>query len=108
MPKDSITIRLQSDLIDSLEAEADEQSVSRSEYIRQILRQRHEVDELQEKVDTLQERLDSREDRVTELEKQLTERSRIEEKVDTLAKKEQESDAPFFIKWYWWYKSRDE
>ena len=54
MPKDSITIRLQSDLIDSLEAEADEQSVSRSEYIRQILRQRHEVDELQEKVDTLQ------------------------------------------------------
>jgi len=106
MPKDSITIRLQSDLIDSLETEADEEGVSRSEYIRQILRQRHDVEDLREKVDTLQERLDSREDRVRELEDQLTKRSRIEEKVDTLAKKEQESNAPFVVKWHRWYKNR--
>lgn len=107
MAKTSITIRLQQDLIDSLEAEADEKDVTRSQYIRETLQNRHEADELREKVETLQDRLESREERVTELEEQLRERSRIEEKVDTLAKREQESNAPFVVKWWKWWKNRD-
>ena len=107
MAKDSITIRLQSDLIDSLEAEADEKDVSRSEYIRNTLQNRHEADELREKVEQLQDRLESREKRIDELENQLRQRSHIEEKVDTLAKREQESNAPFVVKWYRWFKNRD-
>lgn len=107
MPKDGITIRLQTDLIDRLDDEAEEKDVSRSAYIREILHNRHEATELQQKVETLQERLESRENRVTELEDQLRERSRIEQKVDTLAKKERDSNAPFFVKWWKWYQDRD-
>jgi len=104
MSKESITIRLQPELIDRLEGEADEEGVSRSEYIRQILRERRESEELREELDTLQERLESREERVSELEEQLARRSNIEEKVDTLAKRQETSNAPFFVKWYRWFR----
>jgi chromosome segregation ATPase len=105
MPKDSVTIRLQSDLIDSLEDEAEEQDVSRSEYIRQILRDRDEIEELRDEVDTLRERLESREERISELEEQLARRSQLEDKVDTLANQEDDPEPPFFVKWYrWWNK----
>jgi hypothetical protein len=58
-------------------------------------------------VSELRDRLDTREERVSELETQLARRSEIEEKVDTLAKREQEGKAPFFIKWYRWWENRD-
>jgi len=99
----NVTIRLRQDLIDSLDDEADDRDVSRSEYIRQILDDRHEVDELRD-------RLDAREARIDELEEQLARRSQIGEKVDTLAKRvdEQDTDAtpPFPIRWYRWFRSR--
>jgi len=106
MPKDSITIRLQSDLIDSLESEAEAEGVSRSEYIRQVLRNRDEAEELREEVDTLQQRLENRESRIEELEEQLAKRSQIEEKVDVLAKRveEDEPDPPWPIRWVRWFR----
>jgi len=104
MAKESITIRLEGELIEGLEEEAEEEGVSRSEYIRQILRERGETEELREEVDTLQSRLESREERVSELEEQLARRSNIEEKVDTLAKRQETSNAPFFVKWYRWWR----
>jgi len=58
-------------------------------------------------VDTLQDEGESGEARARELEEQLRERSPIEEKVDTLVKKERESNAPFVVKWYRWFKDRD-
>jgi len=53
-----ITLRLSADMIESLEGEADERGVSRSEHLRDVIDSRHEheaeVDELREEVDELQ------------------------------------------------------
>jgi hypothetical protein len=46
----------------------------------------------------------SREERIEELEEQLARRSQIEDKVDTLAKQQEDDNAPFFIKWYNWFR----
>jgi metal-responsive CopG/Arc/MetJ family transcriptional regulator len=108
MPKDSITIRLEDELIARLEEEAEEEGVSRSEYIRQILREQGERRELEEEIDTLRQRLETREARVEELEQQLTRRSQIEDKVEEVAlevrEEREESNAPFFVKWYRWFR----
>jgi hypothetical protein len=83
-----------------LEREAAERGVSRSEYIRSILDDRHRADDLANRIDIKTERID-------ELEAQLSRRSQVEQKVDTLAKQqEKESEAPFFVKWYKWWRSR--
>jgi len=103
----TVTVRLPEELTDELDAEAGEQDVSRSEHIRERLQDHHEADELCEEMSELRDRLDAREERVSELETQLARRSEIEEKVDTLTKREQEGKAPFFIKWYRWRKNRD-
>ena len=63
-----------------LEAEAVERGVSRSEYVRGILDDRHRIVELEERVERKQARID-------ELEAQLTERSRVEEKIEELPDK---------------------
>lgn len=63
-----------------LEAEAVERGVSRSEYIRGILDDRHRIVELEKRVERKQARID-------ELEAQLTERSRVEEKIEELPDK---------------------
>jgi len=107
MAKESVTIRLEGELIAGLEREAEEEGVSRSEYVRQILRERGENEELQEEISALRERLEGRERRVRELEEQLARRSNIEEKVDTLAKRQETSNAPFFVKWYHWLQERE-
>ncbi|EMA25427.1 hypothetical protein C435_02502 [Haloarcula marismortui ATCC 33799] len=63
-----------------LEREAAERGISRSEYIRTILTDRHRVDELEE-------RLSIREDRIDELQTQLAERSQIQEQIEDLPDK---------------------
>lgn len=98
------TIRLDDELFKKIDEERKERGISRSEYIRQILRERHESDELREENATLRERLESREDRISDLEEQLAKRSQIEEKVDTLAKQQDEPEAPFFVKWVRWLR----
>jgi peptidoglycan hydrolase CwlO-like protein len=72
--------------------------------VRQILRERHESEELREEIDSLRDRLDSRKGRIEELEEQLARRSNIEEKIDTLAKRQETGNAPFFVKWYNWWR----
>lgn len=52
---DSITLRLEPDTIKSLDDEADEHGVSRSEYIRTIIDRRHEHDRIR---DEYEERID--------------------------------------------------
>jgi uncharacterized protein YlxW (UPF0749 family) len=110
MSKQGVTIRLREELIDALDEEADEKDVSRSEYIREILHSRHEVDELQEQVETLNERLESREERVSQLETQLARRSQMEDKIEEVAlevREERDSDnAPFFVNWWNWWRDR--
>jgi metal-responsive CopG/Arc/MetJ family transcriptional regulator len=40
----NVTLRIEADLVDELDQEADDRDRSRSEYIRQILRDRHEAE----------------------------------------------------------------
>ena len=61
---------------------------SMSEVMRDCITAHKERNQLEKEIEQLQDRLETREERVTELEEQLRERSRIEEKVDTLAKRE--------------------
>jgi len=109
MGRKAITIRLREELIDRLDDEAEDKGVSRSEYVREILQDRHRADELEDKVKSLQSQVDSREERIATLEEQLARRSQVENKVDELAlelKESRDQDAPFFVKWYRWYKNQ--
>jgi uncharacterized coiled-coil DUF342 family protein len=110
MAKETITIRIDGDLIDSLDAEAEDRDVTRSEYVRQILKDRRESDELREEIDSLREQLDRRQERIETLEEQLAKRSNIEEKVEDLPDKiravEEEPSAPFFVEWFRWWRNR--
>jgi len=102
------SFRLNTDVLDELDTEAENRNLTRSEYLRQIVRERHRADSLADKCDTLRTELNRREDRVSELEDQLRKRSRVEEKVDEMALQLRESDTepPFFIKWWNWYKKQ--
>jgi predicted DNA-binding protein len=75
--KKQVAVRLPLRQKAELEAEAAERGVSRSEYVRGILDDRHRIDELEDRVQRKQDRID-------ELEGQLTERSRVEEKIENL------------------------
>jgi len=75
-----ITIRIPAETKETLEAEADEYDVSVSEYIRTLIDQGREYDDLADRVD-------AREDRIETLEEQLRERSRVEEKIEDLPDK---------------------
>ncbi len=99
----NVTVRLREELIDRLD-EADERGVSRSEYIRDILDERHRVEELEAEVDRLQDRLDARERRITELEGQLARRSDVEEKINDLPDELRDDgpDPSFPVRWYQW------
>jgi chromosome segregation ATPase len=75
-----LTIRIQADTKESLEAEAAEYDVSVSEYVRRLIEKGREYDELQD-------RLQARENRIEELEGQLSRRSQIEDKIENLPDK---------------------
>lgn len=75
--KEQVAVRIPSRLKAKLEREADEREASRSEYIRNILADRHRTDELEE-------RMAIREERIDELETQLAELSQIQEKIEDL------------------------
>lgn len=107
MGRTQTTIRLADELVDELDAEASERGISRSEYVRRILCERHKKDELREMVATLRDRLDGREDRIETIETQLARRSQLEEKIDTLATQQTAEEPPFFVEWFNWWKNRD-
>lgn len=110
MARESITFRIDGDLLDEIDEEAEEEGVSRSEYIRQILHNRRESDILGEEVDTLEERIEAREGRIRELEQQLARRSQLESKIEDLPDKisdiESEPSPPFFVEWVRWFRRR--
>lgn len=102
-----ITVRLPDEMIDALEEEAEEQGVSRSEHMRNVIGSRRDADQLHEEIARLEERLESRETRIDELEEQLARRSQVEDKVDTLAKRVEDSaapDPPWPIRWVRWFR----
>jgi Arc/MetJ-type ribon-helix-helix transcriptional regulator len=106
-----VSVSLEEQHVDRLDERVDDgEAGSRSEAVRQILdgyEELHtECEELRTECERLRTRVEAREDRVDDLEEQLARRSQVEEKVDTLAKRVEDDDAPFFVKWYRWYSSR--
>jgi predicted RNase H-like nuclease (RuvC/YqgF family) len=90
--KKQVAVRLPLREKAELEAEAAERGVSRSEYIRGILRDRHREDDLAEDISELQEQLDAREQRVEDLEAQLRERHDIKNEIQDLPDKIRDAD----------------
>jgi predicted DNA binding CopG/RHH family protein len=110
MGRKQTTIRLTESLLEEIDEEADGRDLSRSEYIREILQERHRADELADTVDDLRSQLEDREQRISDLEQQLSRRSQVERKVEELPDKireaESEPDPPFFVSWYRWFRER--
>jgi len=94
-----LTIRIRGETRESLEETAEERGISVSEYVRELIEKGREYDDLEE-------RLEAREDRIDQLEEQLAKRSQIEEKVDVLANRVEETeqpDPPWPVRWYRWF-----
>lgn len=96
-----VSVRMVNALKTELEDEAEEHGVSRSEYIRRILRARDRVEELETELERLRDCLESRENRINELEEQLARCSQVEAKLDTLTPDLDEAEQPgppfFFV-----------
>ena len=110
MGRKQTTIRLTESLLEEIDKEADERDLSRSEYLREILHNRHRADELADTVDDLRSQLEDREQRISDLEQQLRRRSQLEEKIENLPDKirdaESEPSPPFFVEWLRWWRNR--
>jgi len=78
--KKQVAVRLELRKKAELEREAAERGVSRSEYIREILDDRHRADELADE-------LERKQDRIETLEDQLRERSRLRDEIQQLPDK---------------------
>jgi chromosome segregation ATPase len=105
MGRTQTTIRLRDELVDTLDEEADERGISRSEYVREILHERHRADELEKEMDTLRDRLEGREERVRALEEQLARRSEMEKKIEELPERVRDDPTPPWpIRWYEWFR----
>jgi Arc/MetJ-type ribon-helix-helix transcriptional regulator len=95
-----VSVSLEPDHVDRLDERQEDGDVSsRSAALRQVLdeyeRLRTECEDLRTECEELRTRLDAREDRIEELEEQLARRSQIEEKVDVLAKRVEESQLTY-------------
>jgi len=107
-----VSVSLETEHVERLDERQDDGDAdSRSAAVREILdeyeRLRTECDDLRTECEDLRTRLESREDRIDELEEQLARRSQIEEKVDVLATRVDESDEPappWPIRWYRYFR----
>lgn len=102
---DPHTIRMPEDLLDELAEEADERGVSRAKYIRSLLRQRTEYDELQRENERLRNQLaatNSRQDDVDELVEYVEEERAIQQR------REERRDAPVWRRAKWWVLGRSD
>lgn len=76
---ENVSVRLRVGLRNQLEREARSHGVTRSEYLRSIIEDRHRVEELEAEIEELEDALAARERRIEELEQQLAESVRGEQ-----------------------------
>lgn len=109
----SISLRLDDDLLESLDEEAEEKGVSRSAYIRATLEARHESDVLRKERDELQADYEALEARRDELQRQLAAVNARQEDVTELVEyveqertlqqqREDRRNAPVWTRAKWW------
>jgi Arc/MetJ-type ribon-helix-helix transcriptional regulator len=103
MPR--LTVTLSDELAEFIEEEASDSGKfdSKSEAVRHYLERGQEADDLEREVELLENRLD-------DLRRQMHVRDDVEEKVDVLATRieetQQAADAPFFVRWGRWVSRR--
>ena len=81
----TITLRVEADTLESLDAEADERDRTRSEHVREILRTRNDAERLREEIDELRAERDDAEARADDLRRQLAAANSRADDVDDLA-----------------------
>lgn len=110
MPRLTVTITEdQAELLEEISGD-DAEYDSKSAAVRDFIQHGEERRELEREIARLEERLETREERIDELEDQLARRSQIEEKVDVLATRVEETEEPeppFVIRWWQWWRDRD-
>jgi predicted transcriptional regulator len=106
-----ITLRLDDDLLDELDEEAEEREVSRSQYIRDTLESRDRADELEARVDDLRRQLQEAnagnrdvDEIVAYVEEEREVRRRREKRIQ---RREERRDAPAWRRAKWWLLGRD-
>lgn len=120
MPRTTATVP--EDLDDWIErkAESDEFD-SKAEVVRTCIRTARRLDDTDadvddlldahDRVEHLERELEVTENKLTEAREQMKHRDRVEEKVDTLAKRVEDHDGPdppFPVRWWQWIRSRGE
>jgi len=105
MPR--ITVTISESLNEHLEEKSGEDAEfsSKSEVMRHLA-------ERGRKADDLEHELEIAENRIEELRQQMMHRENMQEKVDVLANRIEDDqrarDAPFFVRWYRWWRDRGE
>ena len=98
-----LSLRVSSDLLDALDAEAEDEGVSRSDYIRNTLENRDRVEELERENERLRRQLratNSRERNVDEIVTYVEEERRLQQR------REERRDAPLWTRAKWWLFGR--
>lgn len=119
---EAITLRLEADTIESIDDEADERDLSRSEYIRNTLRTRHETEQLRREHERIQakheRRINELENERDRLQRKLTATNSRNDDVDELVeyveeerelqrRREERRDAPLWTRAKWYVFGRD-
>ena len=98
-----LSLRVSDDLLDELDAEAEGEGVSRSDYIRNTLEKRDRVEELERENERLRRQLratNSRERDVDEIVTYVEEERRLQQR------REARRDAPVWTRAKWWLFGR--
>jgi metal-responsive CopG/Arc/MetJ family transcriptional regulator len=107
-----ITVSLeeeQVDLLDELSSD-DGPCDNRSESMRFVIAEYEADRELDERIEELEERERDLENRLEESRRREIARDKTQQEIDTLREElhetRDERDAPFFVRWYRWYRRR--
>lgn len=104
----TITLRLDENTVESLDEEADKRDVTRSEYVRTIIDQRHEYKRLQSEHERITDKLQGKIDRL-ENEKQtlISDRQERQELVRYVEDERTWRQQPLTTRLRWWLFGQD-
>ena len=111
MDRLTITIREeQTDLLDQLSGD-DGPCDNRSESMRYIISKYEKDRDYEATIEELEGEIDSLENRLEESRRREIARDKTQQEIDVLrdelADARDDSDAPFFVRWYRWYRGRE-
>jgi predicted DNA-binding protein len=100
---EQITLRIPTDTLEEVDAEADEEGKTRSEYLRDVIDSRHEHERLQTEVEQLRtevERKERRVEAVLEQREEHTELVRAVEREQSLQERKAKAGIVTRVKWW--------